>query len=93
MRLAWVMKGMRTGQARQTCNFFSFFSFRRQEDGLLFFFPFVISFVHFPLSFVWRFMGIRIRGGLLGSIISVWDRMWSCRKPPLPWHFGPHVVV
>ena len=42
------------------------------------------------------------RGALLGSIISIWDRIWSDKNPaavregsgkPLPWPFGPHVAV
>ena len=41
------------------------------------------------------------RGALLGSIISIWDRIWSCKKLPLPlgsgkplkWPFGPLVAA
>ena len=75
-RLVQVMKGKRAGRARQMCNFLCFLF--RTEDRLLFLFPLFSS----PLSGgLW---GEGERGALLGSIVSIWDRNWSCNNPPFP---------
>ena len=64
-----VTRGKMVGRAPHKCDL-SCFLLRRggQEDRLF-------------LSFVGRLMGARSRITPLGSIISVGDRTWPCKKP------------
>ena len=78
--VAQATRRKKEGQARQGCNFFGLFLFQGQDWLLL---SFVISYAHssFPLpGGLWG----GGRDALLGSTVSVWDRIWSFKKPPLP---------
>ena len=68
-------KGRRVGRARRFCNLpFSLLGMKGQALFPLFVF---FSFVYLPFSFVWRVWGEGDKGAPLGSIISIWDRIWS----------------